>query len=358
MFVETDPETWSSRSEFWKAKAEKNPPRRLKRSRRKVPMALCGHGVSLKIQNGALLIRDGISHTDSEPKQWRFYPGELDIPQRIILVECSGAMTMAALRWLGEQGVTVIDIDWQGRVISVIGGSGVAIDPAKYLWQVEARADAKMRLSFSADLVRRKLEASIETLEAVFENNPTRQSAIDCAYKGIDQIDREKVKSTRELLGVEGAAASKYFAAWEGIQMHWKSVKQYPVPKPWLSHSQRSSLLTGRKAKNWKADHPINAMLNYGYALLESQTRIQTVSDGFDPMAGIYHEVSEGTPSYVLDVMEPDRPRLDRIVLEFATSQTFSMKDYYLRKDGVCRLGPELSRALVQLLTVELCCQK
>jgi len=346
MFVETDPETWSSRSEFWKEKAEKNPPKRLKRSRRKAPMVLCGHGVSLKIQNGALLVRDGISHVDGERNQWRFYPGELDIPQRIILVECSGAMTMAALRWLGEQGVIVIDIDWQGRVASVIGGSGVAIDPEKYLWQAEARADAKMRLSFSADLVRRKLEASIETLEAVFENNPTRQSAIDWAYKGIDQIDREKVKSTRELLGVEGAAASKYFAAWEGIQMHWKSVKQYPVPKPWLSYSQRSSLLTGHKAKNWKADHPINALLNYGYAILESRMRIQAVSDGFDPMAGIYHEVSEGTPSYVLDVMEPDRPRIDRAVLEFALSQTFSMKDFYLRKDGVCRLGPELARHL------------
>jgi len=88
-------------------------------------------------------------------------------------------------------------------------------------------------------------------------------------------------------------------------------------------------------------------MLNYGYAILESQTRVQTVSDGFDPLAGIYHEVSEGTPSNVLNVMEPDRPRIDRAVLEFALSQTFSMKDFYLRKDGVCRIGAELVRNLV-----------
>lgn len=67
-------------------------------------------------------------------------------------------------------------------------------------------------------------------------------------------------------------------------------------------------------------------------------------------MAGIYHEVSEGAPAYALDVMEPDRPRVDRAVLEFAQSQTFSVKDFYLRKDGVCRLGPELARALVKRL--------
>lgn len=91
-------------------------------------------------------------------------------------------------------------------------------------------------------------------------------------------------------------------------------------------------------------------MLNYGYALLESQTRIQSVTNGFDTMTGICHKVSEDTPSYVLKVMEPERTRLDRTALEFALSQTFSMKDFYLRKDSVSRLGPELARILVESL--------
>ena len=350
MLTETELNTWADRSEFWKSEAEKQPRKRLKRERQKSPLILCGHGVSFKIQNGALVIQDGISHAAATSNRYRFYPGELDIPQRIVLVECSGALTLAALRWLGEQSVTLIDADWQGRVVSVIAGSGVSIDPEKYRWQIAARADERLRLKFSTGIVRQKLEASIETLEAVFENCPARKIAVDGANRGIEQIDRGKVKDTQALLGVEGAAAAKYFGAWEGLELGWKGVKQYPVPKPWLSYSQRSSVLTGHKAKNWKADHPINAMLNYGYALLESRTRLKTVSEGFDPMAGIYHELSEGTPSYVLDVIEPDRPRVDRAILEFALSNTFSVKDFYLRKDGVCRLGPELARNLAMKL--------
>lgn len=353
MLIQTNFDTWAERSEFWKSEAEKQAPKRLKRTRRNAPLILCGHGVSFKIQNGALVIEDGASHADAKPTRHRFYPGELDIPRRIILVECSGAVTMAALRWLGEQSVTLIDVDWQGHAVSVIGGSGVVIDPKRYLWQIAARADAKERLKFSSDIVRRKLEASIETLEAVFDESAIRIAAIDRAKHGIEQIDRGKIKDTQALLGLEGAAAAKYFAVWEGLELRWKGVKQHPVPKPWLAYSQRSSLLTGHKAKNWKADHPINAMLNYGYALLESRTRLRVLSEGFDPLAGIYHEISEGAPSFVLDEMEPDRPRIDRAVLEFALSQTFGVKDFYLRKDGVCRLGPELTRILVHQLDLD-----
>jgi CRISPR associated protein, Cas1 family len=37
------------------------------------------------------------------------------------------------------------------------------------------------------------------------------------------------------------------------------------------------------------ATHPINAILNYAYAVLESQVRTQIVADGYDPTIGCLH---------------------------------------------------------------------
>jgi CRISPR-associated protein Cas1 len=46
----------------------------------------------------------------------------------------------------------------------------------------------------------------------------------------------------------------------------------------------------------------------------------------------------------VYDLMEPLRPLVDRLVLDFVRSQTFPPSDFVLRDDGVCRLHPQLAR--------------
>lgn len=48
--------------------------------------------------------------------------------------------------------------------------------------------------------------------------------------------------------------------------------------------------------------------------------------------------------------MEPQRPIVDRKILEFVQSQTFHPADFTIRTDGVCRLNPELAKIVVKLL--------
>jgi CRISP-associated protein Cas1 len=45
---------------------------------------------------------------------------------------------------------------------------------------------------------------------------------------------------------------------------------------------------------NRNAAHPFNAILNYGYATLESEIRISAISEGYDPTIGIMHEGRDG----------------------------------------------------------------
>jgi CRISPR-associated protein Cas1 len=92
-------------------------------------------------------------------------------------------------------------------------------------------------------------------------------------------------------------------------------------------------------------------MLNYAYAVLESQVRTQIVAAGYDPTLGLLHAGREGRgrPNFVLDLMEPLRPIADRKVLEFVHAYTFHPADFTVRSDGVCRLNPELARHVVRL---------
>ena len=49
------------------------------------------------------------------------------------------------------------------------------------------------------------------------------------------------------------------------------------------------------------------------------------------------------------DLMEPLRPQVDRVVLNFLRSHSFRPHDFVLRPDGACRLHPQLSRQIAEL---------
>jgi CRISP-associated protein Cas1 len=45
--------------------------------------------------------------------------------------------------------------------------------------------------------------------------------------------------------------------------------------------------------------------------------------------------------------MEPERPKIDRTVLDFVKGHVFDPADFVIRADGVCRLNPEMARMVV-----------
>ena len=70
---------------------------------------------------------------------------------------------------------------------------------------------------------------------------------------------------------------------------------------------------------------------------------------GYDPMFAIMHYERDGSPAFVLDLMEPEPPKVDRAVLAFLKSEALHPADFTIREDGVVRLNPELARTVAQL---------
>src|SRR6202167_5198160 len=135
----------------------------------------------------------------------------------------------------------------------------------------------------------------------------------------------------------EANCAASYFRSWVGMPVRWRGTSRRPIPDNWHSIGARSSPY--HLAGNRNAAHPVNAILNYAYAALESEIRIKAISDGYDPTIGIMHEGSDGSSKFIFDLMEPERPKVDRAVLDFVKGHVFDPADFVIRTDGVCRLN-------------------
>lgn len=306
--------------------------------------------MSLRIDKGTLLVRDGFTHWPQERTELRFFKGDLSLPPKIIMLDGSGTLSFDAVSWMAEQDVALVRVDYRGNVASIFGGSRVAYDPDRVRWQVETRADPKRRLEFCCDLIAEKIGGTIETMRTALPDSPARSVAFEAAEKAIDRLERRSVQTVNDVLMIEAGAARRYFAAWRGLPLWWPTRMKTPIPPAWRAAEGRASVTDRKGRTNRHATHPVNAMLNYAYAVLHSQVRLEAVSEGYDPRLGIMHESRDDAQALVLDFMEARRPKVDAAVLKFIAGQMLSAGDFAIRADGVCRLAPQLARRVCDLV--------
>jgi CRISPR-associated protein Cas1 len=65
------------------------------------------------------------------------------------------------------------------------------------------------------------------------------------------------------------------------------------------------------------------------------------------------HEGREVSSAFVFDMMEPERPKVDRRILEFVKSHQFHAADFVIWSDGVCRLNPAMARCVAGVVSVD-----
>lgn len=339
---------WAKRNSIWEGRGISKRPRG-RRERNEEPLVLCGHGVSLNIDRGTLLIKDGLTHYPQERRIHRFHRGELELPSRIVMLDGSGSISFDVLSWLSEQRVPLVRIDWRGEVVSVVAGSGFAPTADCVAWQIETRSDPTRRCEFSSRLIAEKLRGCIQTLRVAAPPSRARDVALARCEMAELRLTAGAINSIDEIRLIEAQAAAAYFAAWKAVPLNWRSLSKHPIPDRWLTIDARGSSRNGRHVANRNARHPVNALLNYAYAALRSQVHIQTAAAGFDPFRGIMHHDRSDTQAFVYDLIEPLRPAVDAAVFKLVQSHPFTGADFVLRADGVCRVSPQLARVATRL---------
>jgi CRISP-associated protein Cas1 len=340
-----DDSNWAVRSGMWRDRLEKVSARRTKRAKAYPALILAGHGVSLGIRGGALEIQNGLTHYPQSRETYLFFPRDADLPERIVLLDGSGSISFDVLSWLAEQKISFIRINWKGDIVCVAGASGYSANPFRVKWQLETRENREQRNEYCHSIITRKIEATIITLEKSISRSDKWEWAMRSAYAGLSRLEENPPEIISELRALEANCAASYFRSWVGMPIKWRGTSRRPIPDNWRSIGQRSSPY--HLAGNRNAAHPVNAILNYAYAVLESEIRIKAISDGYDPTIGIMHEGSDGSSKFIFDLMEPERPKVDRAVLDFVRGHVFDPADFVIRTDGVCRLNPEMARIVV-----------
>jgi CRISPR/Cas system-associated endonuclease Cas1 len=143
-------------------------------------------------------------------------------------------------------------------------------------------------MEFCNALIAKKIEASIITLEKSIRRSDAWETAMRTAYSTLTTLEEIPPRTVGELRILEGNAAASYFRAWPGIPIKWAKRLRRPIPDDWAAIGPRVSPLFSTGNRN--AVHPVNAILNYAYTVLQSQIQITAVADGYDPTVGIMHE--------------------------------------------------------------------
>ena len=236
-------------------------------------------------------------------------------------------VSLSALRWLADQDAAFVMLDRDGSVLATTGPvrpSDARLRRAQALAHYTGTA-----IQIARELVGRKLEAQ-EKLALGGLNNCEAAETIGSMRKAIPSA--ETIEAIR-LIEARGAYA--YWGAWNNLPINFPRSDLRRVPDHWRVFRNRVSPLTGSPRL---ATNPINALLNYFYAILEAESRLAVAALGLDPGLGVMHMDAPSRDSLAFDVMEPVRPLVDAYLLNWIRGETLKREWFFEERDGNCRL--------------------
>ena len=286
-------------------------------------VTLFGYGIKVYVDRGHLKIQDGIGTVRREARLPRIGHGL----RRLVVIGSDGFVSLAALRWLADQDASFVMLDRDGSVLATTGP--VRSSDAR-LRRAQALAhQSGVALQIAKDLLDKKLIAQEQLVREKLQNSGAAERIAEMR-RGL-----RICQSIDALRPLEALAAKGYWAAWRNVRVDFPTRDLGRVPEHWRTFGTRESPLT---ASPRLAVNPPNAMLNYLYALLESEARLAVAALGLDPGLGVMHFDSPTRDSLASDLMEPIRPRVDAYVLDWITRGPLCREWFFEQRDGNCRL--------------------
>jgi CRISPR-associated endonuclease Cas1 len=286
-------------------------------------LTLFGYGIHVGINRGHLLIEDGIA---SDRRQARF-PKVGHNLTRLVVIGSDGMVSLAGLRWLADQGASFVMLDRDGSVLVTTGP--VRSSDARLRRAQALAADNGTGLKIVRDLISQKLFGQEQVVRERLRDAGIADAIARLRFRLVEAETYESIRS------LEAQAGAAYWSAWRDLPICYPRSDMARVPEHWQVFGSRKSVLSGSQRL---ATNPVNAILNYLYAVLESEARLAAAAMGLDPGLGMLHVDAPNRDSLVCDLMEPIRPKIDSYVLDWFTRQTLKRDWFFEQRDGTCRL--------------------
>jgi len=265
----------------------------------------------LEFDAGALVFRD------HSAKGERLGTVPLASVSRIFL---RGNLTLSAslLGKFGELGIGVVVLSGRLGKPSLLLGCAHH-DARRRVAQTRLSLDTVFCLRFARQLIHAKLAAQHTWLGELCSRHPQARYALSHVMQQLHAYQQQlaQVSSLESLRGLEGAAASAYFAGLRAV-----------VPASLGFHERNR-----RPPRD-----PFNALLSLTYTLVNAEMAIALHGAGFDPCVGYYHQLSWGRESLACDLVEPLRPLADSLSLQLVTQQTLTSEHFSI-SSCCCLLG-------------------
>jgi CRISPR-associated endonuclease Cas1 len=291
-------------------------------------VTLYGYGIQARVDRGHLLLEDGIGAARRHARFGRVGHGL----KRLVVIGSDGMVSLAALRWLADQKASFVMLERDGTVLTTTG----PVRPS----------DARLRRAQSLAI---QSGSGLRIASKLIEKKLLGQEQV-ARYKLLDIKTADTISSYRTQLAqaetpeririIESRAAGAYWAVWRNLPINFPRKDQPRVPEHWRTFGTRVSPLTGSPRL---AVNPPNAILNYLYALLESESRLAAAALGLDPGIGVLHVDTPARDSLACDLMEAVRPQIDGFLVDWVTRETLKREWFFEQRNGNCRLMSSLA---------------
>jgi CRISPR-associated protein Cas1 len=293
------------------------------------------HRGALSITDGSGILGNRQTRTFDAPK----------LPASFLIIGAVGMLSCEALAFIIRNGRAVFALTQGGVPIYAVTPAEGLHKPGLLRLQVEMTR-GELGLELMKHLLIQKLEGQEKTLHLLTK---------ECHFLIMEEhplaSHKETITNAESLASLrlaEAQAALAYFSCWKGLPVAFRKPRPgcMAVPTHWQTFESRRSL---KSAGNRDATDPINAALNLCYTVAATQVHAAILGTGLNPSLGILHEDKDGRPSFVYDLLEPLRPIVDRIVLSLVLNRVLTMnEDFFLLKDGTCRVGITLAQELAR----------
>jgi CRISPR-associated endonuclease Cas1 len=286
-------------------------------------VTLFGYGIRVQVQRGHLILEDGIG---PDRRKGRL-PRVGHALRRLVVVGADGMVSLAALRWLADQDAAFVMLNRDGSVLATTGP--VRPSDARLRRAQSLAHQSGIALNIARELISQKLVGQERVVNKYFGD----ESATMVIARAHGQLSRAKSSDQIRLIEAQGALA--YWTAWRELPITFPRVDLPRVPDHWRTFGSRLSPLTRSPRL---AVNPANAMLNYLYAVLESEARLSLAELGLDPGLGVMHYDTRNRDSLASDLMEPVRPQVDAFLLDWLHKGPIRREWFFEQRDGNCRL--------------------
>jgi CRISPR-associated endonuclease Cas1 len=300
-------------------------------------ITLFGYGSRLSVERGHLIVEDRIG---PRRRYGRFARVRHGI-KRVVAIGSDGSVSLAALRWLADQDAAFVMLERDGKALATTGP--VKPSDARLRRSQSLAHESGIALKIARELISEKLLAQERTIKTYFRESSCSSVIMD-ARKLVGTA-----KSNEEIRRWEAKGAKIYWSAMREVPVNFSKSDSLKIPEHWRRFGSRISPLTNSPRL---AVNPANAILNYLYAVLESESRLALATLGLDPGIGVLHSDLRSRDSLACDLMEPVRPKVDSLVLDLLFKERLRREWFFEQRDGNCRLMGSFAEMLSETATM------